>query len=220
VDVDNAQLADFVRIPQHEFRGSGADPENRGDGGIRAVDPAGSFPQANTLKALRQISFLAGLGCTHSPAQACDPLMARFHWRRIYGSMTRSVNRAMTQARNDSTPQSQSESRQVRALRGASRLETCAARLETCTATVITAPHAKNPKKKNLKFCKTKPLSPIGSANQPKKQAKTKPNEARKVKVWIGISLLESASRSKRWLRSTNSKPPGSDLASDLKRRL
>jgi hypothetical protein len=44
--------------------------------------------------------------------------------------------------------------------------------------------------KKNLKFCKTKPLSPMESANQCEKWVKTKPNEARKAKLDVVISLL------------------------------
>jgi hypothetical protein len=35
-----------------------------------------------------------------------------------------------------------------------------------------------NTKKKNLKFSKTKPLSPMESVNMPEKQVKTKPYEA------------------------------------------
>jgi hypothetical protein len=38
---------------------------------------------------------------------------------------------------------------------------------------------AKKTKKKNLKFYKTKPLSPVKSIKRPQKQAKTKPNEAK-----------------------------------------
>jgi hypothetical protein len=76
-----------------------------------------------------------------------------------------------------------SESREARALIVAWD------RLESCTATVVIPRNLrKTPKKKNLKFYKTKPLRTMESINRPQKWAKTKPNEAKKAEAHIGIS--------------------------------
>jgi hypothetical protein len=78
--------------------------------------------------------------------------------------------------------------------------------LGLCSLRASPAVFLKNVKKKNLKFCKTKPLCPIESINRPEKQVKTKPNEATKAKLDSAISPLESVNGLWRWLRLSDSK--------------